>query len=59
MPWKLSKGEVYCSTSIGIACYPEDGNDPEELICVADQAMYKVKKSGGAGIQFHEDIKKQ
>ncbi|SCA57447.1 putative Diguanylate cyclase [Candidatus Terasakiella magnetica] len=32
--------------SVGIAVYPDDGVDPEELIHNADEAMYKVKHSG-------------
>lgn len=51
-PWKLEKGEVWSSTSIGIACYPEDGSVVEDLLQKADQAMYKVKKEGGAKICF-------
>lgn len=51
-PWKLKKGEVVCSTSIGVACYPEDGVTAEELLQVADLAMYQVKKLGGGGLCF-------
>lgn len=50
--WKLKKGEVLCSTSIGVACYPEDGTTPEELLAKADKAMYLAKKSGGGGLCF-------
>ncbi len=58
-PWNLKNGSVYCNTSVGIACYPEDGNNAEELINKADQAMYQIKKSGGAGICFgYQLIKK-
>lgn len=55
-PWILSKGNVFCNISVGIACYPEDGNTPEELLNKADQAMYYVKKNGGGAICFAEDI---
>lgn len=50
--WKLQKGEVFCNTSIGVACYPEDGISGEDLIHKADLSMYKVKKLGGADICF-------
>lgn len=56
-PWKLKKGEVYCSTSIGVACYPEDGRDAEILIHKADQAMYQVKKQGGGDVCFGYELK--
>ena len=34
------------SASIGIALFPEKGSDPEELIRLADRAMYRIKNSG-------------
>ncbi len=37
------------SASIGIAFFPEHGNDIESLIKIADSAMYKVKKRGKCG----------
>lgn len=59
-PWKLKKGEVLCSTSIGVACYPEDGIKTEALLQKADSAMYQVKKSGGGrlcfGYELTEDV---
>lgn len=56
-PWDIKGHEVYCNTSIGVACYPDDGNIPEDLIQVADQAMYHVKKAGGAGVCFGFELK--
>ncbi|WP_426358874.1 EAL domain-containing protein [Pseudocolwellia sp. HL-MZ19] len=44
---------LYCSASIGIAIYPEDGADAASLIQKADQAMYEVKGSGRNGCQFY------
>ncbi len=32
--------------SIGVSCFPADGNDADSLINVADSAMYQVKQSG-------------
>lgn len=51
-PWILEGGQVFCNTSIGVACFPEDGRTAEELLRRADMAMYRVKKSGGGGICF-------
>ena len=34
------------SFSVGIACLPDDATDTEELMRLADQAMYEAKKSG-------------
>lgn len=51
-PWKLKAGSVLCNTSIGVACFPEDGSTAEELLRKADMSMYQVKKSGGGGVCF-------
>lgn len=34
------------TASLGIACYPEDGERMEDLIAAADAALYKAKSSG-------------
>ena len=39
--------------SIGIALYPDDGANVEELMRHADKAMYSVKDGGRAGFRFH------
>ena len=44
--------EIYISVSVGIALYPEAGEDGDALIKAADQAMYQAKRSGGARLQF-------
>lgn len=40
--------------SIGIACYPKDTDDMEQLIVCADDAMYRVKKNGKNDFAFYE-----
>lgn len=39
--------ELYTTTSIGIAIYPDDGDTAEELLKNADVAMYYAKRGGG------------
>ena len=57
-PWNLKAGDVYCNISIGVARYPEDGKTSEELLHIADKAMYQVKKNGGANILFGYELEK-
>lgn len=42
--WKEQAVEM--SASIGVAIYPEQGENAEQLITAADNAMYKAKNSG-------------
>ena len=51
-PFLIGEDEVRVTTSIGIAMYPTDGEDPETLLANADRTMYAVKESGGAAYQF-------
>lgn len=46
---------LHLSTSIGIAIYPEDGEDAETLINKADAAMYLSKRSGHSGFEFYRE----
>jgi|GEM_PF-3568217 len=34
------------SVSIGVSCFPNDGDDPQHLIQKADKALYQAKKEG-------------
>ena len=42
-------GSAFVSASIGISCAPNDGNDADELVRNADQAMYAAKREGRGG----------
>lgn len=44
---KIKEHELHVSMSIGIAIYPKDGSNPEELMKHADMAMYNAKEKGG------------
>ena len=37
-------GPLQLDASVGIACFPTDGNDPDTLLAHADRAMYASKR---------------
>ncbi len=46
-PWLLAGEEFRCPASVGIAVFPDDGEDQGTLLRRADIAMYQAKESGG------------
>ena len=52
-PFTLDNQQIYISTSIGIAHYPNDGETKESLLKHADIAMYAIKNKGKDGYQFY------
>ncbi|MGA2367537.1 MAG: sensor domain-containing diguanylate cyclase [Dehalococcoidia bacterium] len=51
-PFNFEEHELNITTSIGIALFPEDGNDLEALLISSDRAMYRVKENGGNDYRF-------
>lgn len=52
-PTLIDGRELYVSTSIGIAVYPEDGLEIDALVKNADTAMYHAKDTGRNNYQFY------
>ena len=48
-PYAVRAGYAKLSASIGVAVFPDLGGSGEELLKLADQAMYQAKQSGGRG----------
>ena len=46
--------QIFVTPSIGISIYPDDGTEAEDLILLADQAMYGAKSRGRNVFQFFE-----
>ena len=43
-PLMVDGRQIRVGASIGMACYPQDGETPEALLAAADQMMYEVKR---------------
>ena len=52
-PFLLRGLRIETSASIGIAMYPRDGDEGDDLLRKADQAMYQAKRSGRNSFHFH------
>ncbi len=53
-PFRLDGYEVFVTASIGIAVYPNDGEDMNTLLKNADTAMYQAKERGKNNFQFYK-----
>ena len=51
-PFKVDGNEIYLSVNIGIAVYPEDGNDLDTFIKHGEFAMNHVREQGSGSHQF-------
>ncbi len=51
-PFRIEEHELYVTSSIGISVYPDDSDDPDELLKHADVAMYRSKELGRNTYQF-------
>ncbi len=56
-PIKWHDFELNVSASLGIAIYPHDGENVEDLLRMADKCMYAVKEKGGNNFHFSDEIK--
>lgn len=53
LPFLFDGKELFVSTSIGIATYPNDSTELEGLLKFADSAMYHAKQQGRNNFQFY------
>lgn len=52
-PIHIEETDVYITASVGIAMYPSDADNPEELLQKADTAMYNAKHMGKNTYSFY------
>jgi diguanylate cyclase (GGDEF)-like protein/PAS domain S-box-containing protein len=51
-PIHLESGDIYVTASIGIATFPNDGDDADQLMKNSDRAMYRAKERGRNNYQL-------
>ena len=51
-PFNINSQKIVLTTSIGIAAYPQDGDNFEQLAQSADAALYRAKHEGRNNFQF-------
>lgn len=52
--YDTSRGSFTVTASIGVAIYPLDSEEPDELVRHADHAMYEAKESGKSRIRYFD-----
>jgi diguanylate cyclase (GGDEF)-like protein/PAS domain S-box-containing protein len=52
-PFEVAGTEVYVSASLGISIFPNDADDPADLLKNADAAMFRSKELGPGGYVVH------
>ncbi|HZO00337.1 MAG TPA: EAL domain-containing protein [Burkholderiales bacterium] len=55
-PYRIGAHEVLSGASIGIACVPQDGDEANTLLRLADHAMYRAKELGRNRYQFFSGV---
>jgi diguanylate cyclase (GGDEF)-like protein len=53
VPFVVDGKKIQVSVSVGVACYPNDGDSAEALIKNADTAMYRAKEKGRNMVQLY------
>ena len=52
--YEIQGHEIFATPSIGVAIFPTDGQDTDQLLSFADSAMYSAKKDGACSYRFYE-----
>lgn len=58
-PYIVHNNQCVIGASIGVSIYPDDGQDSESVLRLADKAMYRAKRQGKGGFCYLalEDLK--
>ncbi|MEQ6388817.1 diguanylate cyclase [Bacillaceae bacterium S4-13-58] len=58
-PYKIEEHTITMTMSIGISIFPTHGVNMNELLNLADQALYEAKNKGKNTLAFYDQVKKQ
>jgi diguanylate cyclase (GGDEF)-like protein len=50
----IGNNSLFVSTSVGIACYPKDGENANDLLKHADASMYEAKSEGPGNFRYFD-----
>ena len=53
-PFTVEGVELFVSASVGVAVFPEDGEEVEDLLRRADRSMFRAKEQGGDRVVLDE-----
>ena len=54
-PWFLKSEDYYCTMSMGVVCFPTDGNSVDDLTRKVDMALQTAKKKGKNCVEFYNE----
>ena len=54
---RVFDGPLSITLSIGVAAFPEDSKNKEDLIALADEALYHAKRSGRNRVCFYQEAR--
>lgn len=54
-PWFLKNEDYYCTMSMGVVCFPTDGNNLDGLIRKVNMALATAKKKGKNCVVFYNE----
>lgn len=54
-PWFLKNQDYYCTMSMGVVCFPTDGNNADDLSRKVNIALKTAKKKGKNCVEFYNE----
>ena len=54
-PWFLKNEDYYCTMSMGVVCFPTDGNSVDDLTRKVGMALQAAKKKGKNAVEFYNE----